>query len=135
MRETKTNSTVQEADVTLAKSLRYWNTLISSGATKTYFPWDGGWYRTYWKIYWINWLWPWFVTWKNVAHFLTCGFTTINVLHEKSFLKDKKPNYITINISSEDPKIHTFYCHVNLICWICSINSTFVQSSVWAFQS
>ena len=133
MRETKTNSTVQEPGVTHYQKfeiLKYANQF-----TKTNFPWDGGWYRTYWKVYCITWLWPWLVILKYVAHFMTCGFTTINVIHEKSFLKDKESNYITINISSEDPKIHTFYCHVNLICWLCSINSTFVKASVWAFQS
>ena len=136
MREAKADSSVQEAEGTSSQKfeiLKYANQFRSHKSN--YFPWADSWFRTYSKNYWINWLLLWFVTWKRWHIFWIVVLILSTLIMLKVIHKDKESNFISINISSEEPKIHTFYYYFKAFCWVCFINSTFVQSSVqWVFQ-
>ena len=52
--------------------------------------------------------------------FYDSSFATISGIYEEMLLvvilEDKESIYISVNISSEHRKTHTFYCHNNIIC-------------------
>ena len=131
MRETKADSSVQEVDVTNSQKceiLKYANQFRSHNIN--YFPWAGSWFRLLKKL--LDELVV--IVVRDVERggivLILSTLIMLKVIH-----KDKESNYIAINITSEDPKIHTFYYYVKAFCGVCLINSTFVQSSVqWVFQ-
>ena len=77
-------------------------------------------------------------------YFVTHNFASTTDLHENSnrmlksslavILKDWKSNYMTLNVSTEDPNIYTFHCHVKVIRWVHSVNFKFVKASVCALN-